>query len=112
MDPWPPRVTYVGNRGDVMGTSPFLMPYSMTKFALSAAAAGLRQELAELDCGVRCSVVERGAYHTGSNQKMAASKYDWMRNQSYFRDQIPVALVIPRRLTVSPVELSDATRPR
>ena len=32
--------------------APFLMPYAMTKFALSAAADALRQELTELDCGV------------------------------------------------------------
>jgi short-subunit dehydrogenase len=78
--------------------APFLMPYSMTKFALSAAAAGLREELAELDCGVRCSVVEPGAYHTGFNQRMAASKYEWMGAQSFFRDRIPALKVRERRL--------------
>ena len=70
----------------------------MTKFALSAAAAGLRQELAELDCGVFCSVVEPGAYHTGFNQKMAASKYEWMGVQSFFQDRIPVLKVREQRL--------------
>ena len=49
--------------------APFLMPYAMTKFALSAAADALRQELAELDCGVHVSVVEPGAYHTGFTRR-------------------------------------------
>ena len=66
------------------------MPYAMTKFALSAAADALRQELAELDCGVHVCVVEPGAYHTGFNQKMVATKYEWMRERSYFRSKIPV----------------------
>ena len=69
--------------------APFLMPYAMTKFALSAASDALRQELGELDCGVHSVVVEPGAYHTGFNQKMVASKYEWMFRQSYFRDKIP-----------------------
>ena len=70
--------------------APFLMPYAMTKFALSAAADALRQELTELDCGVHVCVVEPGAYHTGFNQKMVATKYEWMRERSYFRNKIPV----------------------
>ena len=68
--------------------APFLMPYSMTKFALSAAADALRQELARLDCGVDVALVEPGAFHTGFNQRMLATKYEWMREGSYFEDQM------------------------
>ena len=68
--------------------APFLMPYAMTKFALSAAADALRQELAQLDRGVHIAVVEPGAYHTGFNQKLVAKKYEWMRHGSYFHDQL------------------------
>jgi len=64
------------------------MPYSMSKFALSAGAAGLRAELAQLRCGVRVALIEPGAIHTGFNQRMAARKYDWMQHSSYFRDQV------------------------
>jgi short-subunit dehydrogenase len=78
--------------------APFFMPYAMTKFALSAGADALRQELAELDCGVHSVVVEPGAYHTGFNQKMVASKYEWMGAQSYFRDKIPVLKAREERL--------------
>ena len=66
---------------------PFLMPYSMTKFALSAAAAGLRAEMDQLGKGIAVCVVEPGAIHTGFNQSMAASKYAWMGPDSYFHDQ-------------------------
>ena len=38
---------------------PFLMPYSMSKFALSAAAVGLRVELDRLGKGVTATVVSR-----------------------------------------------------
>lgn len=66
---------------------PFLMPYSMTKFALSAAAAGLRAEMDQLGKGIAVCVVEPGAIHTGFNQSMAASKYAWMGPDSYYYGQ-------------------------
>ena len=66
---------------------PFLMPYGMTKFALSAAGAGLRSELDQLGCNVHVSLIEPGAIHTGFNQAMAASKYTWMDEHSYFHAQ-------------------------
>jgi len=57
---------------------PFLMPYSMTKFALSAAAAGLRAEVDQLRRNVQVALIEPGAFRTGFNQAMAARKYEWM----------------------------------
>lgn len=66
---------------------PFLMPYAMTKFALSAAGAGLRAELKQLRCNVHVALVEPGAIHTGFNQAMTERKYTWMGPQSYFADQ-------------------------
>lgn len=63
---------------------PFLMPYSMTKFSLSAAAAGLREEMKVLDKGIQVCVVEPGAFHTGFNQSMVKRKYAWMADGSYF----------------------------
>ena len=68
---------------------PFLMPYGMSKFALSAAGAGLRAELDELNCGVHVSLIEPGAIHTGFNQAMLARKYAWMGEQSYFSSVLP-----------------------
>lgn len=66
---------------------PFLMPYSMTKFALSAAAAGLREEMDQLGRQVQIAVVEPGAIHTGFNQSMTDRKYTWMKQDSYFSEQ-------------------------
>jgi short-subunit dehydrogenase len=63
---------------------PFLMPYSMSKFALSAAGAGLRAELKQLRCNVHVSLIEPGAIHTGFNQAMTERKYSWMGEKSYF----------------------------
>lgn len=66
---------------------PFLMPYSMTKFALSAAGAGLRAELDQLRCNVHVALIEPGAIHTGFNQAMTERKYAWMDENSYFHAQ-------------------------
>ena len=66
---------------------PFLMPYSMTKFALSAAAAGLRSEMDQLGKNVQIAVIEPGAIHTGFNQSMTDRKYEWMDESSYFYAQ-------------------------
>lgn len=68
---------------------PFLMPYAMTKFAVSAAAAGLREEMQALGKGIQVAVVEPGPFRTGFNQKMDDSRYEWMEKGSLFsKDQI------------------------
>lgn len=64
---------------------PFLMPYAMTKFALSAAGAGLRAELDKLHKNVHVCLIEPGAIHTGFNQAMTGRKYAWMGETSYFK---------------------------
>lgn len=63
---------------------PFLMPYAMTKFALSAAGAGLRAEMDRLHKNIHVALIEPGAIHTGFNQAMTARKYAWMDAHSYF----------------------------
>ena len=66
---------------------PFLMPYSMSKFALSAAGAGLRAEMDQLKKNIHIALIEPGAIHTGFNQAMTDSKYTWMGPSSYFAHQ-------------------------
>jgi short-subunit dehydrogenase len=56
----------------------------MSKYALSAAADILRQELKYISNNIHVSVIEPGSYHTGYNQKMMAKKYEWMGPDSYF----------------------------
>ncbi len=66
---------------------PFLMPYSMSKFALSAAGAGLRAEMDQLGKNIQIALIEPGAIHTGFNQSMTNNKYAWMAEGSYFSAQ-------------------------
>lgn len=68
--------------------APFLMPYAMTKFALSAAGAALRTEMDMLGKNVNVCVIEPGAVHTGFNQAMTARKYEWMEKNSYFHEKL------------------------
>jgi short-subunit dehydrogenase len=65
-------------------TMPFWGSYNMTKFSLSAAADVLRQELRQITKNVFISVVEPGTYHTGFNQKVMSTKYEWLGEESYF----------------------------
>lgn len=59
----------------------FVMPYSMTKFAISAAAAGLREEMKALGKGIHVSVVEPGPYNTGFNQKLVSSQFETIEKE-------------------------------
>ena len=103
---------------------PFLMPYSMTKFALSAAAAGLRSEMDQLGKGVQVAVIEPGAIHTGFNQQMTERKYAWMDEKSYFFGQAEAMKAKEKRtfafvearstdsIVAKIVEASESARPR
>ena len=103
---------------------PFLMPYSMTKFALSAAGAGLRAEMDQLGRNVQVALIEPGAVHTGFNQAMADSKYAWMDEKSYFHAQAArmkaketrvfglIEARDTRSIVVQIVKASEARRPR
>lgn len=69
---------------------PFVMPYSMTKFAISAAAAGLREEMKTLGKGIHVSVVEPGPYNTGFNRQLVDSQFELMEKEGslFSREQI------------------------
>ncbi len=60
-------------------------PYGMTKFAVSAGAASLRDELHKVAKDVHVSIVEPGPYNTGFNKRMFDTKYQWMGEGSYFK---------------------------
>ena len=103
---------------------PFLMPYSMTKFALSAGAAGLRSEMDQLGKNVQIAVIEPGAIHTGFNQSMTDRKYEWMDESSYFFAQAKAMKVKEKRtfafleardtrsIVAKIITASEARRPR
>jgi short-subunit dehydrogenase len=104
--------------------APFLMPYAMTKFALSAAGAALRAEMDFLGKNINVTIIEPGAIRTGFNQVMIGRKYEWMKQASYFSSKIDslkaketrgLALVEARStdsIVAKFVKAAEASRPK
>lgn len=65
---------------------PYLGPYSMTKFALEAMGDALRNELRSF--GISVSLIEPGRIYTGFNERMAATKYEWLSPASMFWSRV------------------------
>lgn len=65
---------------------PYLGPYSMTKFALEAMGDALRNELRAF--GISVSLIEPGRIYTGFNERMAATKYEWLSPSSMFWSRV------------------------
>jgi NAD(P)-dependent dehydrogenase (short-subunit alcohol dehydrogenase family) len=63
---------------------PGLGPYHMTKFAIEAMSDALRMELAPFN--IKVVVIEPGKILTGFNERMLASKWEWLRPDSMYRD--------------------------
>jgi short-subunit dehydrogenase len=68
--------------------SVFMGPYSMTKFALSGGMAAMRKEVHTVAPHVHVTLVEPGAYATGFNQRMFATKYEWIQEGSAYFDMV------------------------
>ena len=70
-------------------TIPFLSPYCATKFALEAIGPSLNKELKELrDVNIPVILIEPGSYATGFNQKNIEKQFNWMKINSYFKDDL------------------------
>ncbi|MBK1810364.1 SDR family NAD(P)-dependent oxidoreductase [Clostridium sp. YIM B02505] len=68
---------------------PFLSPYCATKFALEAIAPSLNEELKELkNVHIPVILIEPGSYATGFNQKNISKQFNWMKINSYFKDNL------------------------
>lgn len=65
---------------------PYLGAYNMSKFAIEAACDALRMELKGKNIAI--SIVEPGLIYTGFNEKMAATKYEWMTHDSFFKNDL------------------------
>jgi len=78
---------------------PFLSPYSMSKFALESAGAGLYEELKPFNVNV--SMIEPGPYGTGFNESNTAKKHDWMTENSLYKDKIDEMEKIEKKLIFS-----------
>ena len=81
------RIILVGSTGGKM-TMPYMAAYNMTKYAIESLADGLREELEPK--GIYVSLIEPGKINTGFNQRMAATKFEWMDNNSDFADKMEV----------------------
>ena len=79
------KIIFVGSLAGRLAM-PFMGPYSMTKFALEAAIDVLRVELRPLN--IKVSLIEPGAYATGFNEKMHATKYEWMDASSFYHKHL------------------------
>ena len=82
------RVVFISSLAG-RAVAPFMGPYCMTKFALSAAVDVLRQELSVIAKNVHVAVVEPGAYATGFNQRTLGTKFQWMNESSPFWKVLP-----------------------
>ncbi len=72
-----------------IATAPFLSPYCTSKFAIESFVKSLRLELKLLkNVNIKIKIIEPGAYKTGFNQKMYKRKYEWMKNHSYFKNNL------------------------
>lgn len=68
---------------------PFLSPYTSSKFAIEAIASSLKSEIKSLgDCNINIILIEPGAYATGFNQKNIHKQFLWMREKSYFKNNL------------------------
>ena len=76
---------------------PALGPYVMTKFALEAMSDVLRVELAPF--GIKVAIIEPGKILTGFNEKMLATKWEWLRPDSLFKDKFDVWRERDRKFT-------------
>lgn len=68
-------------------TLPNLGAYAASKHAMEAMSDALRLELAPL--GIHVSSVEPGMIYTGFNEKMAATKFEWLKEDSLFKKDFP-----------------------
>lgn len=80
------KLLFISSLGGRIGL-PWLAPYCMTKFALTAGAEQLRAEVRMLNKNIHVSVIEPGGYHTGFNQLNYMKKFEWMKD-GYFKDHL------------------------
>lgn len=64
---------------------PGLGPYHMTKFAIEAMSDALRMELAPYN--IKVSIIEPGKILTGFNERMLATKWQWLRPDSMYHER-------------------------
>ncbi len=68
----------------------FLGSYCATKASIIQLATTLKNELKLLNTDIKVVLIEPGMYHTGFNQVMLENKYDWMKEKSYFENELNI----------------------
>ncbi len=66
----------------------FLGSYCATKASIIQLTTTLKNELKLLNNDIKVVLIEPGMYHTGFNQVMLENKYDWMKEKSYFENEL------------------------
>lgn len=67
----------------------FLSPYCASKASIEIFATCLRKEMKKLNhTNIEVSIIEPGAYATGFNKENNEKKYNWMYDNSYFKNQV------------------------
>ncbi len=79
------RIIFMGSMAGLAPT-PFYAPYGMTKSALENIASSLRTELKPF--GIKVIIINPGAYKTGFNETFMSHKYEWMSDQSLYKDHM------------------------
>jgi NAD(P)-dependent dehydrogenase (short-subunit alcohol dehydrogenase family) len=109
------RIIIVSSIAGVMA-GPAFGPYTMTKHALEAMGKTLRVELAGQ--GIDVTLLNPGPQHTGFNDRMAASMWDWFGDGSLsapatplfemMRDFVTTGQRDPAEVVTRMVELTEA----
>jgi len=66
----------------------FMGPYSSSKASLIRLTQTLKKEMRQINKNIKIKLILPGMYKTGFNQIMLEDKYDWMKVESYFKNQI------------------------
>lgn len=79
------RIIFMGSMAGLLPT-PFLAPYGMSKFTLESVVFSLRTELKPFSIPV--VIINPGSYKTGFNLKNINKKYEWFKEDGYYKDHI------------------------
>ncbi len=101
------RIIIVSSIAGVL-SAPTFGPYSMTKHALEAMGKAMRGELAPL--GIDVTLLNPGPYHTGFNDRMAESMWEWFGDSSINAPATDLFRAVGEMVTngqLDPAEVAD-----
>lgn len=78
---------------------PFLGPYCSSKFAINGFCQSLKYEMKILkNVNIEIGIIEPGAYATGFNKKNNEKMYTWMKQNSYFKNNLDTIHKVQEKL--------------